>query len=103
MSPDTRCGDLHLHTFFSDGTYSPEELVGQAQHQELDVLALTDHDTTDRTELLVLLTPRVSHDDAEVISEHLGLGSSHPSSSSPVLMANPGFDDKSGYNTPLSS
>jgi len=47
MSPDTRCGDLHLHTFFSDGTYSPEELVGQAQRQELDVLALTDHDTVE--------------------------------------------------------
>ncbi len=47
MTPDTRCGDLHLHTFFSDGTYSPEELVARAQRQELDVLALTDHDTVE--------------------------------------------------------
>ena len=39
--------DLHLHTNFSDGTYSPEELVGHAQRQGLDALALTDHDTVE--------------------------------------------------------
>src|SRR6266404_41877 len=39
--------DLHLHTYFSDGTYSPEELVGQAQRQKLDAVALTDHDTVE--------------------------------------------------------
>lgn len=39
--------DLHLHTFFSDGTYSPEELASYAQRQELAVIALTDHDTVE--------------------------------------------------------
>jgi hypothetical protein len=39
--------DLHLHTYFSDGTYSPEELVAQAERQELQALALTDHDTVE--------------------------------------------------------
>jgi 3',5'-nucleoside bisphosphate phosphatase len=39
--------DLHLHTNFSDGTYSPEELVGHAQRQGLGALALTDHDTVE--------------------------------------------------------
>jgi predicted metal-dependent phosphoesterase TrpH len=39
--------DLHLHTNFSDGTYSPEELVRQAQQQGLGALALTDHDTVE--------------------------------------------------------
>jgi len=39
--------DLHLHTTFSDGTYSPEELVAHAQRQGLDALALTDHDTVE--------------------------------------------------------
>jgi predicted metal-dependent phosphoesterase TrpH len=43
----SRFADLHLHTFFSDGTYSPEELVAQAELQELQVLALTDHDTVE--------------------------------------------------------
>lgn len=36
--------DLHLHTFFSDGTYSPEEMVFQASKHGLKALALTDHD-----------------------------------------------------------
>jgi len=39
--------DLHLHTQFSDGTYSPEELVRQAQWHGLSALALTDHDTVE--------------------------------------------------------
>jgi predicted metal-dependent phosphoesterase TrpH len=39
--------DLHLHTFYSDGTYSPEELVKKAKRQNLFALALTDHDTVE--------------------------------------------------------
>ena len=39
--------DLHLHTFFSDGTYSPEELAAQAQRHGLKAVALTDHDTVE--------------------------------------------------------
>lgn len=39
--------DLHLHTQFSDGTYSPEELVAQARRYELAAIALTDHDTVE--------------------------------------------------------
>jgi len=37
--------DLHLHTHFSDGTFSPEEMVGHAGSQGLAAIALTDHDT----------------------------------------------------------
>jgi hypothetical protein len=37
--------DLHLHSAFSDGTWSPEELAGRAVQQGLRTLALTDHDT----------------------------------------------------------
>ena len=39
--------DLHLHTYFSDGTYSPEELAAQAQKNGLKAVALTDHDTVE--------------------------------------------------------
>jgi hypothetical protein len=39
--------DLHLHTTFSDGTYTPEEVVAQAQRHGLRALALTDHDTVE--------------------------------------------------------
>jgi 3',5'-nucleoside bisphosphate phosphatase len=37
--------DLHLHTNFSDGTYTPEELAGEAHRHGFKALALTDHDT----------------------------------------------------------
>jgi 3',5'-nucleoside bisphosphate phosphatase len=39
--------DLHLHTNFSDGTYTPEELVGHAHRHGLTAIALTDHDTVE--------------------------------------------------------
>ena len=39
--------DLHLHTHFSDGTYSPEEMVAQAQRHGIYALSLTDHDTVE--------------------------------------------------------
>jgi predicted metal-dependent phosphoesterase TrpH len=39
--------DLHLHTHFSDGTYSPEELAGHGRRCELAVMSLTDHDTVE--------------------------------------------------------
>ena len=37
--------DLHLHTNFSDGTFTPEQLVLEAQKNGLACIALTDHDT----------------------------------------------------------
>jgi len=40
-----RVADLHLHTFFSDGTFSPEELARRAREKGLNIVALTDHDT----------------------------------------------------------
>jgi predicted metal-dependent phosphoesterase TrpH len=38
--------DLHTHTIASDGTSTPTELVTAAVEAGLDVVALTDHDTT---------------------------------------------------------
>ena len=39
--------DLHLHTFFSDGTFTPEELVERASKIGFAAIALTDHDTVE--------------------------------------------------------
>jgi len=39
--------DLHTHSHFSDGTLSPAGLVSLAKLRGIEVLALTDHDTTD--------------------------------------------------------
>ena len=39
--------DLHTHTNFSDGSYSPEELVVAAKKIGLHYLSITDHDTID--------------------------------------------------------
>ncbi|AUI86385.1 phosphatase [Vibrio azureus] len=39
--------DLHSHTTASDGRLSPQDLVDRALSFDLDVLAITDHDTTD--------------------------------------------------------
>jgi 3',5'-nucleoside bisphosphate phosphatase len=38
--------DLHTHSTASDGTESPAQVVGSAAEAGLDVVALTDHDTT---------------------------------------------------------
>lgn len=38
--------DLHMHTTFSDGSISPEELVAMALEQGLEAIAITDHDNT---------------------------------------------------------
>jgi predicted metal-dependent phosphoesterase TrpH len=42
--------DLHLHTNFSDGTYTPEELAGHGKRVGLAAMALTDHDTVEGCE-----------------------------------------------------
>lgn len=37
--------DLHTHSTFSDGTYTPEEIMAEASNLNLKAVALTDHDT----------------------------------------------------------
>ena len=39
--------DLHTHSYYSDGTFSPEALVVEAKKRGLQAIALTDHDTID--------------------------------------------------------
>ena len=39
--------DLHLHTYFSDGSFSPEELIDTAKKEGLSAVSITDHDTVE--------------------------------------------------------
>ncbi len=38
--------DLHLHSTFSDGSLTPEQLAAQGKNRGISVMSLTDHDTT---------------------------------------------------------
>jgi predicted metal-dependent phosphoesterase TrpH len=70
--------DLHLHTMFSDGTFTPEELVLRAQNVGLACIALTDHDSVEGCERATVACDNVKmefisgteltaeHDDTEV-------------------------------------
>ena len=77
--------DLHTHSTSSDGTDSPTELVNKAISQKIDVLALTDHDTTrgwdearhsllshpSQTSMQLVQGAEISCQDAEGISIHM--------------------------------
>ena len=39
--------DLHSHTKFSDGYFTPQELLEKVSEKNISVLAITDHDTVD--------------------------------------------------------
>jgi hypothetical protein len=50
--------DLHTHSSVSDGTESPADLLTSAQAAGLDVVALTDHDTTAGWAIAAAARPR---------------------------------------------
>jgi len=48
-----KSADLHLHTAFSDGTDTPDELIRKAVKAGLDAVAITDHDSVDAVPLAI--------------------------------------------------
>lgn len=44
--PDRRA-DLHIHTYYSDSTMSPQNVVREAKKARLSCISITDHDTVD--------------------------------------------------------
>jgi histidinol phosphatase-like PHP family hydrolase len=46
LAPDAAI-DLHLHTTFSDGRWTPEELLGYLAAEQFGLAAVTDHDRPD--------------------------------------------------------
>jgi predicted metal-dependent phosphoesterase TrpH len=68
-----KLADLHLHTQFSDGTFTPEELVLQAQKVGLACIALTDHDTVEGCARAAIASAAVQMEfipGAELTAEH---------------------------------
>ena len=46
LAPDAAI-DLHLHTTYSDGSWTPEQLLDYLVHEQFDLAAITDHDRVD--------------------------------------------------------
>lgn len=77
--------DLHTHTNASDGTDSPTQLIDKAINRGINILALTDHDTTrgwdeaksallnhpSHTEMKLVLGSEISCQDENGISIHM--------------------------------
>ena len=45
MAYEGKFVDLHVHTNYSDSSFTPEEVIAEARASRLDVVAITDHDT----------------------------------------------------------
>lgn len=52
--------DLHIHTNFSDSSFSPEDIVEHAHKINLSAIAITDHDITDGIEPTLKLADKYS-------------------------------------------
>ncbi|WP_125154699.1 PHP domain-containing protein [Clostridium rectalis] len=46
-------GDFHIHSNASDGKYSPSQIINMAVKENVDILSLTDHDTTDGLDIAI--------------------------------------------------
>lgn len=42
-----KSADLHIHTIFSDGSFSVKEIIEMAKTEGLDCISITDHDSVD--------------------------------------------------------
>ena len=48
-------GDMHMHSTYSDGSFTVVELMEMIKACKLDIVALTDHDTIDGVEEMIAL------------------------------------------------
>lgn len=51
--------DLHIHTVYSDGTYTPEKVVCKAKELGLKAISITDHDTVSGLEEALSVGKRI--------------------------------------------
>lgn len=62
--------DLHLHSTYSDGRYTPTELVQVAVYRNIRVIALTDHDSWNGYKEAALEADRLNRRYAELIDAY---------------------------------
>ncbi|MDA8426617.1 MAG: PHP domain-containing protein [Treponema sp.] len=55
-------GDLHVHTRYSDGSYSIREALGEARRRGLDYISFTDHDRLEQNAEAAALAPEFGID-----------------------------------------
>lgn len=71
------CGDLHMHTFYSDGVPSPVGLSLQAMYNYMDFAAISDHNTLSGARLARRLLEKHRFDYPLMIGEEITTGWSH--------------------------
>jgi len=54
--------DLHVHSKFSDGTFTPEEIFKYAKKKEISAVSITDHDTIAGIEIAVTAAEKLKFD-----------------------------------------
>lgn len=55
----TRYADLHIHSYYSDGTLTPQEIIDIALTREIDIISITDHNELNGSrELMRLNKPK---------------------------------------------
>lgn len=59
----SKYADLHVHSHFSDGTFSPSQIVSEAKRCGLSCISITDHDTIDGIDASV----REAGEDLEIL------------------------------------
>ncbi len=67
--------DLHMHSFYSDGTFAPEEIVAHARRHGLRAIALTDHDSVEGSDRMAAACAAANLEfivGAELTAEHNG-------------------------------
>lgn len=55
----TRYADLHIHSYYSDGTLTPQDIIDIALSRKIDIIAITDHNELNGSrELMRLNKPK---------------------------------------------
>ena len=63
--------DLHIHTIYSDGVYTPEKIVDTAIDAGLDAIAITDHDNVLAYPIAVNYAQKIAKDTGKTALEIL--------------------------------